>query len=148
MDNIISMVKSLPPVFLYIMGGSLLYIMALFVYLHFRKKRHQNFEQEHPDVSKVYIQNLSLMKIADGLQIHSVDAQKPHTFIENTKQGVYLFAGKHVIESTFTTTTTGAFKRTTTHRYGPSRNEITVEAGKNYHFYFDAETKTYTFDEQ
>ncbi|RRD93919.1 hypothetical protein EII17_10335 [Clostridiales bacterium COT073_COT-073] len=130
-----------------VVGFMILYAIGVVIYMKQKKNKTAKWLANNPTAAKVYIVNNSNLVRSNGLQINSVDGQIPVTFVETTKTGFYLLPGTHVVESTFTTTRPGVMYRNVSTTYGPTKQELTVEANKTYHYSFDRKNETYEFTE-
>lgn len=128
-------------------GFIVVYMIFMMLYMKKRKGDAQKWLAENPTAAKVYIISKSGMVRSNGLTINSVDGNPPILFTEGMKVGFYLLPGTHLIDSTFTTTRPGIMYRNVSTTYGPTRQEITVEANKTYGYSFDLKTESYEFEE-
>lgn len=131
---------------IYVGGFMILYLIAMIIYMRYKKSKMKNYIEAHPEAAKVFIKTHAQIVKAEGLYIHSVDGGKPETFIDGIKTGFYLLPGTHVIESTFTTSRPGVLHKTVTTSYGPSKQEVEVEARKSYNYSFNPDTNEYSFE--
>lgn len=111
-------------------------------------KNRDKFFSENPNAAKVYVDAKSSGIHSNSIQIHSVNNEKPNYFIEKTKYVLGLLPGTYVISSTFTTTRPGVLHKSVTNTYGPSNQEITVEANKEYVYSFNRQEERYEFEEK
>ena len=130
-----------------IAGFCVVYYIVAFFFAKKRKAAAKDWLAENPDASKVYIQSKLNVIVESHLTVLSVDGDAPRTFTEGLKTGFYLKPGVHTVESTYETTRPGVVHKTVTDVYGPSKQEIEVEAGKRYDYGFDPKEKSYTFSE-
>ncbi|MGP1437630.1 MAG: hypothetical protein ACTTKH_00990 [Treponema sp.] len=126
-------------------------VFAVFylVYMFMMTKKNNAMVQEwlskHPDAAKV-IYKSNIVSLGQTT-IHSVDEQKALFFREGFKLGFYVAPGEHIIESSYTFSRPGIFYRMVTTTYGPSKQEITVDASKRYLYKFDRKAESYSFEE-
>lgn len=128
-------------------GFMVVYMIIMVLYMKKWKGNAQKWLAENPTAAKVYIISKSGMVRTNGLVINSVDGNSPILFNEGIKVGIYLLPGTHLIESTFTTTRPGILYRNVSTTYGPTKQEIEVEANKTYGLSFDLKTESYEFEE-
>lgn len=126
-------------------------IFAVFYVLYFIVKKRkdsanlQEWLSKHPNAAKV-IYNKNIVALG-YITVHSVDEEKPLFFRDGFKLGFYVAPGDHVIESSYTFSRPGVFYRKVTTTYGPSKQEITVDASKRYLYKFDRKDESYSFNE-
>ena len=130
-----------------IAGFMVVYLVGMLIYMKSRKNAVNKWLAENPTAVKVYLDTKSGLIRSNSLRIVSVDLDWPVIFAEGMKQGFYLLPGKHVVESTFSTTRPGLLYRTVTTQYGPTKQELEVEAGKTYDYSFDLKAEQYEFSE-
>ncbi|MDO4799608.1 MAG: hypothetical protein Q4A52_03705 [Bacillota bacterium] len=125
--------------------GLIVYIIFIVLYMKKQKNHIAKFKAENPDYATVLLKTKG---IAASLSVHSVNGQAPLLFNQGMTVGFVVKPGTHVVESTYSTTRPGVMHKTVTKTYGPSKQEITVEAGKTYHYLFDPKQEMYEFTEQ
>ena len=130
-----------------IAGFMVVYLAVMLVYMKNKKNAVNKWLAENPTAVKVYLDTKSGLIHSNTLTIISVDLDRPVHFTEGMKRGFYLLPGKHVVESTISTTRPGLLHRTVTTQYGPTKQEIEVEAGKTYDYSFDLKGEQYEFSE-
>lgn len=126
-------------------------IFAVFyvVYILVKKRKDsanlQEWLSKHPGAAKVFY-NTNFVGLGQ-ISIHSVDEDAPLFFHEGFKAGFYVAPGDHVVESSYTFSRPGIFYRRVSTTYGPSKQEITVDASKRYLYKFDRKDESYSFTE-
>lgn len=120
---------------------------AVFYMKNLSKKKDKWFN-ENPSAAKVIIDPKSKGVIQNSITIDQINDNKPTLFYEKSKTVLGLLPGTYVITSTFSSTRPGLLHKTITETYGPTKQEITVEAGKTYIYTFDKEEGKYSFYEQ
>lgn len=150
MDSILEMFNHLGPMkYFYVV--MVLAVVAYFIYFISHSKKVRNTTDEwlksNPDAVKVY--TTGKIGIVNGtLTIYGVDGEMPIHFHEGaTKTGFYVCPGTHVVESAYETTRPGVMYKSVTKLYGPSKQEIIVEARKSYTYTFDTKEGNYTLIE-
>lgn len=134
--------------YIYVVGGFMaFYLIAMILYMRYKKNQGKNWEAQNPHGSKIYIKSKSIVVKTDGIYIHSVDGEKPLTFVEGTKTGLYVLPGKHVIEATFTSSRPGIVHKTVTTSYGPLKVEVHIESRKAYGLSFNEDSQGFEFEE-
>ncbi len=120
-----------------------------FVYKKFSDKKIKEFLEKNPNAIKVYLGGLEMNGVhAVSINLDSVDGEKPLTFMEGLKTGIYLLPGKHILEATATKTRPWIMHKSVSTVFGPIKNEVEVEMHKTYSFGFDAQDETFTFQEK
>ena len=126
-------------------------LLAIFyvVYMVVMSKKNnailKDWLSKHPDAAKVVF-NTNMVALGQ-ITVHSVDEERPLFFREGFKVGFYVAPGDHVVESSYTFSRPGIFYRRVTTTYGPSKQEITVDASKRYSYKFDRKAESYSFVE-
>ena len=128
-------------------GFMILYLIGAGIYMKNNKNKVNKWLAENPDAVKVYLESKVGLITSKTLQIISVGLDHPMLFNEGMKHGFYLVPGKHVVESKFSTTRPGVLSRTVTTTYGPTKQELEVEAGKTYDYSFNLKEEQYEFSE-
>lgn len=129
-------------------GGFLIaYMIGMFLYMKSRKNYIGKWLEANPNAAKVFVVSKTVAIKTEGLVINSVDGQPPVHFQEGMKLGFYVLPGTRVVESTFTTTRPGVMYKTVSKTYGPTKQEIQVEANKVYEYKFNLKEETYEFTE-
>ncbi|MDO4765562.1 MAG: hypothetical protein Q4A29_05840 [Eubacteriales bacterium] len=129
-------------------GGFLIaYMIGMILYMKSRKNFVGKWLAENPTAAKVYVISKAMAIRSEGLVINSVDGQPPVHFQEGTKLGFYVLPGTRVVESTFTASRPGVMYKTVSTTYGPTKQEITVEANKVYQYKFNLKEERYEFEE-
>ena len=105
----------------------------------------QDWLGKHPDAAKVFF-TTNIIALGQ-ITIHYVDEEKPLFFREGFKMGFYVAPGDHIIESSYTFSRPGIFYRRVSTTYESSKQEIVVEASKEYLYKFDRKEKSYSFTE-
>lgn len=100
---------------------------------------------EHPEAAKVYY-NTKLLSLG-SITIDAIDDEIPRYFRDGMKIGFYVLPGTHIVESSYVHSRPGVFYRRVITTFGPSKQEITVEANKNYLYEFSKKDKVYSFKE-
>ncbi|MGF7110341.1 hypothetical protein [Treponema pedis] len=144
--------NNLGPTMYYIVIVPIFFIaIAIFSFIKMKnnKARTANWLSEHQNAVKVYInKNANIMDLSmPGLTVHTTDGELPITFTEGITSGFYLTPGTHIIESSFSKSRPGIMYRKVTTTYGPSKQEVSVEAFKTYNYRFDKKEETYIFEE-
>lgn len=150
MDSIVQMITNLGPmVYFYVVMAMAMVAYLIYFFTHRKNVRNDNEEwlKSHPDAAKVY--TTGKVGIVNGtLTLYGVDGELPRTFQEGAaKIGFYVLPGTHVVESVYETTRPGVMYKSVTKTYGPSKQEIEVEAGKSYTYTFDTKAGEYTLTE-
>ena len=130
-----------------VVGIMLLYMIGLIFYMNKRKNTTAKWLANNPTAAKIYVSSKSNLIRSNGLYINSVDGQLPVSFVEGTKTGFYVLPGTHVVESTFSSSRPGIMYRNVVTTFGPSKQELTVEANKVYNYSFDLKNEMYEFAE-
>lgn len=128
-------------------GFMVLYLVAMVIYLKNKKKSNQKWLAQNPTAVKMFLSAKSDLIHSNGLRIISVDGAAPVYFYEGTKQGIYVLPGNRLVESTFSTTRPGILHKTVTTEYGPTKQELEIEAGKTYNYSFDLKEERYELEE-
>ena len=128
-------------------GFVILYIPVVIFMMKQKKAKLNKWLADNPTAVKVYIEyNTSLVKFGN-ISIHAIDGETPKLFNEGTKIGFYVLPGEHIVESSFTHSRPGIMYKTVTETYGPTKQQIVVEANKKYDYSFDRKTQAYNFVE-
>lgn len=130
----------------------IIYQFFIFMYMNKRKKETLEWVEKNPKAAKVYIAKTSGLLASiiapSGIDLVSIDDNQPViSFTEGFKRGFYLTPGKHKITSSFTKSRPGIFYKTVSTTYGPTTQEVEVEAEKTYIYSFDKKNEQYTFAE-
>ena len=126
-------------------------VLAVFyvVYMVIMNKKNnailQDWLGKHPDAAKVFF-TTDIIALGQ-ITIHYVDEEKPLFFREGFKMGFYVAPGDHIIESSYTFSRPGIFYRRVSTTYESSKQEIVVEASKEYLYKFDRKNESYSFTE-
>lgn len=143
------------PMYLYI-GAIIIFGIGyqIFMYMLANRKKKEVLEwlEKNPKAAKVYIAKTSSLLgsifTPSNISLVSIDDNYPTTsFTEGLKQGFYLTPGKHKITSSFNKSRPGFFYKTVSTTYGPTTQEVEVEAEKVYSYSFDKKNEQYTFTE-
>lgn len=124
-----------------------LYYILYFVTYRKMQNKSKDWFVNNKDAAKVMIDLNSGIVTSSKIYILSVDGEKPIIEINKNKQVLGLLPGTHVIESKFSYTRPGVIHRNVTKTWGPSKQEVTVEANKTYNYYFDKDQERYFFEE-
>lgn len=116
-----------------------LYIIVVFAINIRKNKKGANYLQQNPDACKLYLKDNM-----GQFTVYSVDGEKPHTFVEKLKHGIFLDHGVHVLNVAYQYTKQGVVK-TTTVNIEPTDLSIEVAAGNQYELAFDRKQNTYHF---
>lgn len=132
---------------MFFVGFMVLYAIGMFVYMQRKKGDASRWLAQNPNAAKVFLATKSNVIRNNYLVINSVDGQAPVEFFEGIKKGFYLLPGSHIVESSFSTSRPGILYRRVTTSYGPTKQELTVEANKTYTYTFDLKNESYEFIE-
>lgn len=125
-----------------------LYILSMIIYMNLKKQNTGAWLKKNPNAVKIYINHdANVVKMStDTIRILSVDGEKPVFFSEKLKSGFYVNPGTHIIESTFTYSRPGILYKNVSTSYGPTKQEINVEALRSYNYTFDRTEEAYKFE--
>ncbi len=137
----------------YFLIGFAVFMVIYYIFMTFyvKKKKSQTaakvaqWANEHPEVAKVYIEQKKRVGRTDQFKILSIDEEAPKMITEKGKIGFYILPGERVLKLKFITTRPGVAYKTVTKTYGPTKQQVTIEANQNYSIRFDTKTKEYEF---
>ena len=120
-----------------------IYIPWMFYYLRKRKAKADAFERKNRNAVKVYL----AFDIIGTLTVYSVDGKEPVFFYETTRQGFYMFRGKHKLGVQYHWATISPLSITGYRNYNisPRELEVTIEEGKTYSLAYNRDKDEYVF---
>ncbi len=127
---------------------AVLYCIGAMIYMNKQKNKINKWFEENPTAAKVIVENKQKGIHSVTIRVLSVNGQPIEIYYEKGKQIIGLLPGTHVIQSTASSTRPGVMHKTVTKEYGPTNQEITVEANKTYIYDFDHKEERYTFNEK
>lgn len=68
----------------------IIYGIGIVFYMKKKKASQDEWHKLNPTAAKVYVTNKSYLVKSEGLYVHSVDDEAPHTFIEAMKTGFFV----------------------------------------------------------
>ena len=119
------------------------YIPWSIIYLKKKKKDSQQFLANNPTAAKVFTKS----PINASLVILAVNGEKPTTFFEKAKLGVYLLPGDNTLNVQYSSTRPGVMYKTVTTTVGPNDITVTPEPNGVYNISYDTKEETYKFKE-
>lgn len=92
---------------------------------------------ENPTACKVLISSHIKGVQIDGIEINSVNGEKPKMHGTSKENGFYLLPGKHTVEATHIESRPGILFSKVRTWYGPLKQEVVVEEGKTYNYAYN-----------
>ena len=110
------------------------------------KSSNAAFLAQRPDAAKIYLAVKALIT-SEAVTVYTVDGERPQSFMEAGKTGLYVIPGKRTVEMSYSHSRPGVLHRAVTHTYGPVTKELETEPGKSYLLGFDRDAENFTFAE-
>ena len=130
------------------LGLFAVFVVVYYIGLIINMKRKNKWFIENPTAAKVIVENKQKGIHSISIRVLSVNGGPVEFFYEKGRQVLGLLPGTHVIQSTASSTRPGVLHKSVTKEYGPSNQEVTVEASKTYVYGFDHKEERYTFNEK
>ena len=140
--------------------GSFLWVIiflavVVFFYMPYMKKQMAKkqavvdaFLAEHPEASKVFLSTGIKGLSSDQMTVLGVDGEPPMLFYDGRRQGVVLLPGQHVVEVAYGWTRPGLLHKNVTTQVEPSKQEVEIEARREYLLSYDRDGEHYVFEEK
>lgn len=129
---------------------SIVYIPIAMRKIKLKREEQEAFASANPTASKVYTKiGLGGLFSSEAVVVSAVNGEQPAFFYDGVKEGQGFFAlpGKNVVEVEYSNTRPGVLHKTVTTTTGPTKQEITIEAGKRYRFSFARGVNQFTLEE-